>query len=76
MFGLSGVRCGVCGMAFEHKDYSKGQHGEAIYWADPALSPHTDVKVNFCGVMHSFEWHKAKMGAGKNITQDNDQSAV
>lgn len=76
MFGLSGIRCGVCGIAFENKDYTKGQHGEAVYWADPKLSPYTDVKVNFCGPQHSFEWHREKMEASKNITQDNDQSTV
>lgn len=75
MFQLSGVTCCVCGMAFENKLYTKGQHGEAVYWADPRNSPYTDVKMNFCGVMHSFEWHKAKMEASKDVTQGNDQTA-
>lgn len=78
MFQLSGIKCGVCGMAFENKAYAKGQHGEEVYWADPKLSPYTDVRVDFCGVMHSFEWHrdmKAKAEAHEDVTQGNGQSA-
>lgn len=68
MFGLSGIRCGVCGMALENPEYRK-ERGEGIYYADPRLSPHTDVRVDFCGPLHSYEWHKGKMEANKDVTQ-------
>lgn len=75
MFGLSGVRCGVCGMALENEKYTKAENGDSLYWADPKISQYTDVRVNFCGVTHSFEWHKGKIEASKDVTQGNGQSA-
>lgn len=76
MFGLTGIRCGVCGMAFENKDYTKGQHGEEVYWADPKMSKLTDVRVDFCGALHSHQWHKERMEGYKDVPQeDTDQSA-
>jgi hypothetical protein len=75
MFGLSGVRCGICGMALENEKFSKDERGDVLYWANPKLSAYTDVRIDFCGVMHSFEWHQKKIEASKNVTPDTDQAA-
>jgi len=75
MFGLSGIRCAVCGMALENDKYTKDIDGESIYWANPKLTPHTDVVLNFCGAIHSYEWYKSKVEASMNVTPVSDQSA-
>jgi hypothetical protein len=76
MFGLSGIKCHTCGMAYENRAYAKGQHGEELYWADPKTSPHTDVRLDFCGLPHSAAWFASKQyEARKDVTQGTDQSA-
>lgn len=70
MFGLSGVRCHVCGMALENSKYAKDPRGDSLYWADPKINQFTDVKLDFCGPQHSSEWHIGQIEARKNVTQD------
>ena len=70
MFGLSGVRCHVCGMAIENTKYARDSRGNSLYWADPNLSQFTDAKLDFCGVQHSAAWHIEQIEARKNVTQD------
>lgn len=69
MFGLSGVRCKECGMAFEHKNYRK-EDGESIYWANPKICQFTDVIVNFCGPVCSTAWFIKQIEASKDVTQE------
>lgn len=75
MFGLSGVRCGVCGMALENANYQKDDYDRSLYWADPKINQFTDVRVDFCGPQHSSKWHIEKIEASKDITQNTDQAA-
>ena len=74
---FSGIRCTVCGMAFELPEYRKyiDREGnfQALYWIDPKLSKHTGDILNFCGPIHSNEWHQAKLDSLARVTtHDND----
>ena len=66
---LSGTKCGVCGMALENPNYTKDERGDSLYWANPKLSQYTDVRVDFCGVIHSNEWYAKQLEARKDVTQ-------
>jgi hypothetical protein len=76
---FSGTRCHVCGKALEADGYAREfdifgmPHG--LYWANPKLSEYTDVRLDFCGPQHSFEWHQQKREekeAGEVVAHDND----
>jgi len=61
MFSLSGVRCHGCGMALENPHYRRDENDEGLYWADPKINPLTDVRLDFCGVLHYHEWYVAAL---------------
>ena len=70
MFGLSGIKCKVCGIALENPKYIRDEKGSGMYWANPDLTPYTDVKLDFCGPVHSTQWMVEQIEARKNVTQD------
>jgi len=67
---LSGIRCHVCGMALENPKYHKMIDGEGYYWANPKLSPYTEVRLDFCSAVHSTQWTVEQIEAHKNATPD------
>ena len=71
MFGLSGTRCHVCGMALENSNYRRDERGNGLYWANPAICEYTDERLDFCGPIHSTEWWSKQIEARKNVTPGN-----
>lgn len=69
MFGLSGIKCQVCGMALENTNYRKDEDGDSLYWANPKICQYTDVVLNFCGPQCSTKWWGEKIEASKDVTQ-------
>jgi hypothetical protein len=56
-------------MALENSQYTKDEHGEGIYWANPKICDFTEERLDFCGVQHSVEWFGKQIEARKNVTQ-------
>jgi hypothetical protein len=55
---MIGVFCKICNKPITDSNYAKDPYdGTSLYWADPKINPHTEVKVDFCGAKCSTEWH-------------------
>lgn len=74
MFGLqfpAGPRCHVCGKSIVDPTYIKDEQANSMYWLNPNICKYTDVRLDFCGPIHSTKWLVDQIDACKNVTPKN-----